>query len=59
MPRLEIYRRPDGRFGWRLWANGHVVATDHGQGYERRHRAREMGERVASGDYSDYVLIED
>lgn len=47
------------RFRWVLIANGNVIATDGSQGYARRHRAREMGERVASGDYSDYVLVED
>lgn len=44
------------RYRWQLSLNGRVVATDHGQGYNKRHRAREMGERVASGDFSDYVL---
>lgn len=47
------------RFRWSLVVNGNVVATDHGQGYNKRHRAREMGERVASGDYADYVLEDD
>lgn len=60
-PRLVIDKvMQDGevRFKWRLIANGNVIAGDEGQGYNRRHRAREMGERVASGDYGDYVLVE-
>lgn len=58
-PKLVVYKRGDGLWSWQLIANGNVIATDHGQGYAKRHRAREMGERVASGDFSDYDLIED
>ncbi len=61
-PRLvvdEVVQDGERRFKWRLIANGHVIAGDQGQGYNKRHRAREMGERVASGDYSDYELVED
>jgi len=33
----HFYRRADGRWAWRgIAANGHIVATDGGQGYERR-----------------------
>lgn len=58
MGRLIVYKRPDGKFGWRLVANGHVVATDAGQGYNKRHRAREMGERVVNGDYAGATVVE-
>lgn len=35
--RGQLYRRSDGRWAWRVVAaNGQVVATDGGQGYERR-----------------------
>lgn len=35
--KLEIYRRDDRKWAWRLLTkNGSVVATDGGQGYERR-----------------------
>lgn len=35
--KLEIYRRGDGLFAWRLKAvNGRVIATDGGQGYARK-----------------------
>lgn len=46
------------RFRWRLVVNGQVVAGDQGQGYNKRHRAREMGERVLSGYYANYLLDE-
>jgi len=33
----ELFRRKDHRWAWRVVAdNGKVVATDGGQGYERR-----------------------
>lgn len=36
--KLEVYRRADGLWAWRLKAkNGRIIATDGGQGYERRH----------------------
>lgn len=41
--KLEIYRRADGLFAWRLKArNGRIVATDGGQGYVRKIDARRM-----------------
>lgn len=55
---VEVKIRGERRFHWRLVANGNVVAGDQGQGYNKRHRAREMGERVASGGYGDYALVE-
>ena len=40
---LNIYKRKDGKWAWRLIAqNGQVVATDGGQGYERRIDATDM-----------------
>lgn len=53
MMHVEVYRRPDGKFGWRLVVNGRVIATDHGQGYERRGRALEMAQAVVGGAYVD------
>lgn len=63
-PRLAVVPfRPKGgaakgklRYRWLLVVNGQAVAGDQGQGYDRRHRAREMGEAVCSGRYADYVL---
>lgn len=58
--RAEVYRRPDGKWSWRLWSAGKIVATDHGQGYEKKGRAREMCEAVISGAYADApITVED
>lgn len=44
--RAEVYRREDGRWAWRLVApNGHIIATDGGQGYENREDAMAIIER--------------
>lgn len=44
------------RYRWLLVVNGQPIAGDQSQGYDRRHRAREMGEAVVSGAYADYEL---
>lgn len=67
MTRLQVVKVRDAkgrikrpvRFHWRVIVNGNVVAGDQGQGYSRRHRAREMGERTLRGDFADYVLEEE
>lgn len=51
--KLEVYRRDDNRFAWRLIApNGEIVATDGGQGYENRRDAERTGDAVARGHYA-------
>lgn len=41
--KIEVHRRVDKRYGWRLIArNGQTIATDGGQGYENRAEARRM-----------------
>lgn len=50
-PILEPVIRSDGKFDWHLKVNGRVVATSGTQGYERKHRAMQMGRRVCSGSY--------
>ena len=55
MPRdsyLEMYKRADGKWAWRLRVNGEIVATDGGQGYENREDCRRMGVRVINGHYA-------
>jgi uncharacterized protein YegP (UPF0339 family) len=48
----ELYRRTDGKWAWRIKAaNGQVVATDGGQGYESKTHARSTVEKVISGHY--------
>jgi uncharacterized protein YegP (UPF0339 family) len=52
----ELYRRTDGRWAWRIRAaNGQVVATDGGQGYESKTDARSTLEKVISGHYQGLV----
>lgn len=54
MPNPETYRRADGRFAWRLRAdNGAIIATDGGQGYEKRADCERMADAVTSGLYAD------
>ena len=53
MGKLEVYQRNDGKWAWRLLAsNGRVIATDAGQGYERRGACERMGLAVARGEYA-------
>jgi len=45
--RVEMYKRHDRKWAWRLVAdNGHIIATDGGQGYENRSDAMEMATKV-------------
>ena len=49
----EIFKRADGKFGFRVRAsNGQVVATDGGQGYDRAGHARETLEKLLRGEYN-------
>jgi uncharacterized protein YegP (UPF0339 family) len=49
----EVYKRHDGKWAWRIKAaNGEIVATDGGQGYETRAGARNTLEKVMSGQYA-------
>lgn len=55
MPRdslLEIYKRADGKWAWRLRSNGQIVANDGAQGYENREDCRRMAIRVMDGHFS-------
>lgn len=48
--RLQVYRRTDKLFDWRILAgNGEIVATSGGQGYERGDKAEEGFRRVWAG----------
>lgn len=59
MATLEIYPRADGRFAWKLVAdNGSdIVATDGGQGYERRKDATVMALKVIQGGYAGATVV--
>jgi len=48
----EIYKRADGKFGFRVKAsNGQVVASDGGQGYSDKGDARSTLQRLLDGAY--------
>lgn len=53
MNELEIYQRTDKRWAWRLRAgNGQIIATDGGQGYERRTDCARVARAVVDGLYA-------
>jgi uncharacterized protein YegP (UPF0339 family) len=48
----EIYKRADGKFGFRVKAsNGEQVASDGGQGYNNKADAKSTLEKLLKGDY--------
>jgi uncharacterized protein YegP (UPF0339 family) len=54
MAEQKLYKRPDGRWGWRLKAdNGRIIATDGTQGYENESDARSMRDRVVGGEFKN------
>lgn len=48
-----VYKRVDGKWAWRLTSNGKVIATDGGQGYENESDAREIADRIVSGEFKN------
>lgn len=49
----EIYKRADGKYGFRVKAsNGQVVATDGSQGYSDKGDARSTLQKLLAGDYN-------
>lgn len=48
-----VYKRSDGKWAWNLKVNGRIVATDGSQGYENEADARDMADRIVSGEFSD------
>lgn len=53
MTKRILYKRADGKWAWRLEANGRIVATDGGQGYENENDARNMADRIISGEFAN------
>lgn len=54
--KLEIYQRTDRKWAWRLVAaNGRIIATDGGQGYENRAACEEMARAIVGGRYADAI----
>lgn len=53
MTEFEVYRREDGKWAWRLRAaNGEIIATDGGQGYENEGDCARIGASVVVGLYA-------
>ena len=49
-----LIERADKRWAWHLAAdNGDVIATDGSQGYENEDDARDMADRIISGEFKD------
>jgi uncharacterized protein YegP (UPF0339 family) len=49
---FEVFQRADRKWAWRLKAaNGYIVATDGGQGYDNRADADAQGRKVVNGGY--------
>ena len=47
-----LYTRSDGKWAWRLKAdNERIIAVDGSQGYENEADARDMADRVISGEF--------
>ena len=54
MPKRILYSRPDGKWTWRLEADGDgILAADGGPGYESEDDARAMADRIISGAFRD------
>ena len=52
----EIFKRADGKFGFRVTAsNGQVVATDGGQGYSGKSDAKSTLQKLLDGDYKGEI----
>lgn len=50
---LEVYKRTDGKFAWRLKAgNGEIIATDGGQGFENKFDAGASAVAVVAGHHA-------
>ncbi|MDP9886428.1 DUF1508 domain-containing protein [Sinomonas atrocyanea] len=54
MAKRIIYRRNDGKWGWRLQADdGRIIATDGSPGYDNESDARHMAEEIIGGHFSN------
>jgi uncharacterized protein YegP (UPF0339 family) len=48
-----LFQRKDCKWAWELTAdNGKVIATDGSQGYENESDARNMADRIISGEFA-------
>jgi hypothetical protein len=49
-----LFERDDGKWGWHLTADDNrIIATDGNQGYDNEVDARDMADRVISGEFKD------
>lgn len=52
----EVYKRADGKYAFRVKAaNGEIVATDGGQGYNDKANAKTTLEKLMRGDYNGTI----
>lgn len=52
MAKINVFEREDGKWAWNLVAaNGDIIATDGGQGYENKADCQDMARRVVSGEF--------
>ncbi len=52
----QVFKRHDGKFAFRiLAANGQIIATDGGQGYDHRTDAKATLQKLMKGDYDGPV----
>lgn len=57
-PCIEVYERADEKFAWRLRAaNQQIIATDGGQGYDKKADAVSMADRIIrKGEFVDVSI---
>ena len=57
-PCIEVYKRTDKKYAWRLRAkNKNIIATDGGQGYENKADAVDMADKIVrKGTYADVEI---
>jgi hypothetical protein len=48
----RLFRRPDGKWAWQLVVEESIVATAGDQGYENEDDARDMADRIISGEFA-------
>lgn len=49
---VEIYKRSDGKFGWKLiHSSGNIVANDANQGYENRQDCIDVANNIGGATW--------
>jgi uncharacterized protein YegP (UPF0339 family) len=47
----EVYKRSDGKWGFRVKSSSDIVATDGGQGYNNKADAKDILKKLVDGTY--------